>query len=366
VLSARVTAHHSALIFDRDLVVAFQGTVTRFNWTNPHVYIYVETRADTGELVEWEIETDATPILIRSGWAADSLVSGDIVSVRANPDRNSARRHALLVSVAKGDGAVLAARSNFLRRADATDSTAAASSLSGFWELGFADYTRFAASWPLVPSTTKGAASQAGYDIKSDSPEAQCVALPSPGLLAAPYLNEIEIHADSVVFRNERFNVERIVYMDGRGHPENGERSNQGHSIGWWEDGTLVVDTTLFTTHRSQFLGSGLPSGPDKHVVERYDLSDDGSRIVIEFRLDDPEYLAEPFTGTLSWYYAPHFDMLGFACDPEVSSRYSIAAIPLPALKHVVDRNDDYVLRRNAQRERRNIDVFVRNFFRFG
>ncbi len=118
-LSARVTAHHSALIFDRDLVVAFQGTVTRFNWANPHVYIYVETRADTGELVEWELETDATPILIRSGWAADSLVSGDIVSVRANPDRNSARRHALLVSVAKDDGAVLAARSNFLRSADA-------------------------------------------------------------------------------------------------------------------------------------------------------------------------------------------------------------------------------------------------------
>ncbi len=83
-LSAPVTAHHSALIFDRDLVVAFQGTVTRFNWTNPHVYIYVETRDDTGELVEWELETDATPILIRSGWAADSLVPGDIVSANDN------------------------------------------------------------------------------------------------------------------------------------------------------------------------------------------------------------------------------------------------------------------------------------------
>jgi hypothetical protein len=323
VLSAPAAAHHSALIFDRDSVVAFQGVVSRFNWTNPHVYIYVETRDDTGELVEWELETDATPILVRSGWTADSLASGDIVSVRANPDRNSARRHALLMSVTKDDGVVLAARSSFLRRADTNDSTAAASSLAGFWELGFADYTRFSASWPLVPPTTRGAASQAAYDIKSDSPEAQCVALPSPGLLAAPYLNEIEIQADSVVFRNERFNVERIVYMDGRGHPENGEFSNQGHSIGWWEEDVLVVDTTLFTTHRSQFLGSGLPSGPDKHVVERYALRDGGSRIVIEFRLNDPEYLAEPFTGTLSWYYAPHFDMLGFACDPEVSRRYS-------------------------------------------
>jgi len=154
--------------------------------------------------------------------------------------------------------------------------------------------------------------------------------------------------------------------MEGA-HAGEGERTLQGHPIGWWEGETLVVDTVGFADHWSPYgSGTGNPSGAEKHVVERYALSDDGSRIVIEFRLDDPEYLAEPFTGTLSWYYAPHFDMLGFACDPEVSSRYSIAAIPLPALKHVVDRNDDYVLRRNAQRERRNIDVFVRNFFRFG
>ncbi len=130
VLSAPAAAHHSALMFDRDSVVAFQGTVTRFNWTNPHVYIYVETRDDTGELVEWELETDATPILIRSGWAAESLVSGDIVSVRANPERNSTRQHALLVSIRREDGAVLAARSSFLRRPEAAESAAVASDLA--------------------------------------------------------------------------------------------------------------------------------------------------------------------------------------------------------------------------------------------
>lgn len=323
VLSAPAKAHHSALMFDRDSVVAFQGTVTRFNWTNPHVYIYVQTRDDTGELVEWELETDATPILIRSGWAADSLASGDTVSVRANPERNSTRQHALLVSISREDGTVLAARSNFLRRPEAAESASAASDLAGLWELGFADYTRFAAAWPLVPPTAAGQTFQAEYDVKADSPEARCVALPSPGILAAPYLNEIEVRSDRVLLRNERFNVERIVYMDGRGHPENGERSNQGHSIGWWEEEVLVVDTILFTTHRSQFLGSGLPSGADKHVVERYALSDDGSRIAIEFRLDDPEYLAAPFVGSLEWHYAPHFDMLGFDCDPEEAGRFS-------------------------------------------
>ena len=37
------TAHHSAKIFDPDTVLALPGTVTRFSWTNPHTYIYVET-----------------------------------------------------------------------------------------------------------------------------------------------------------------------------------------------------------------------------------------------------------------------------------------------------------------------------------
>ena len=322
-ICAPAAAHHSALIFDRSSVVAFQGVVTRFNWTNPHVYLYVETPDDNGEIVEWEIETDATPILVRSGWTADSLRPGDTVSLRANPERNAARRHGLLVSVAREDGVVLAARSNFLRRADAAGSSASAVDLSGIWELGFSDYTDFVRSWQTVPPTAEGRRFQAAYDVKSDSPEARCVALPSPGILAAPYLNEIEVRSNTVLLRNERFNVERVVYMDGREHPENGERSNQGHSIGRWEGDVLVVDTTLFEAHRSQFLGSGLPSGTDKHVVERFALSEDGTRLVIDYRLDDPEYLAEPLISTMEWYYAPHFDMLGFGCDPEVSSRYS-------------------------------------------
>jgi len=90
-------AHHSAKIFE-NTVIALPGTVTRYGWTNPHTYIYVETLDQNGEAVEWEIETDAIPILVRSGWGPDSFAPGDEVLVRARPDRNRDRRHALLVS----------------------------------------------------------------------------------------------------------------------------------------------------------------------------------------------------------------------------------------------------------------------------
>jgi hypothetical protein len=149
-----------------------------------------------------------------------------------------------------------------------------------------------------------------------------------PSFLVAPYLNEIEIHDDSIVIRNERFNAERVIYTDSRGHPEDGPRTNQGHSIGRWEGDTLVVDTALFADHRAPISGQqgneGVPSGPRKHAVERIRLSDDRTRLIFDWVVEDPDYLAEPFVGHTEWYYAPQFEFLGFGCDPEISRRYTL------------------------------------------
>ena len=116
--------------------------------------------------------------------------------------------------------------------------------------------------------------------------------------------------------------------MDGRGHPENGARTNQGHSIGRWEDDVLVVDTTHFEDH---LLGNSVPlsavqgiaSGAQKHVVERYQLSEDGTRLSIDFLVEDPEYLEEPFTATMEWDYASDIEPIRFGCEPEEARRFT-------------------------------------------
>jgi hypothetical protein len=327
VVAAPAMAHHSAKIF-AETVLALPGTVTRFSWTNPHTYIYVETVGPDGAPVEWEIETDAIPILARSGWTRDSFQPGDRVLIRARPDRNRDRRHALLVSAEKDSGAVLSARSYFLRRAEDTSNLARATDFSGRWELRFEDYATYYASWAQVPLTEKGAAASAEYSVRLDSPVADFVAPPMPSILVAPYLNRIELRDDAIVMYNERFNAERIIYTDGREHPANGPRTNQGHSIGRWEGETLVVDTTLFADNRAPVSGQqgneGVPSGAGKHTVERYRLSEDRTRLLIDFVVEDPEYLAVPFSGYVEWYFAPHLEYLGFGCDPEISRRYTL------------------------------------------
>jgi hypothetical protein len=306
------SAHHSRAEFAGVPAIVFQGRVARFNWANPHVYIYVETKDDAGKPVEWEIVTDAIPILARNGWTPDSLKTGDIVTVKATPSRDPEKKHALLESIRTADGAVLTPRGQ-----TAVPRVAAkAKDLSGTWQLpGGEDTGDFSKRWGAVALTEKGRAAKAAFR-QEDRPAAKCIASPTPMIMAMPYLNQIELRDDRVIMRSEFFNVERTIYTDGRGHPENGERTNQGHSIGRWEGDTLVVDTTLFADHRAPIRGpnEGVPSGAQRHVVERYRLSEDRTRLLIDFTVEDPEYLAEPFTGTLQWVYAPQLKMMGFDC----------------------------------------------------
>ena len=60
-----------------------------------------------------------------------------------------------------------------------------------------------------------------------------------------------------------------------------------------------------------------MPSGAQRHVTERYSLSEDRTRIHIEFTVVDPEFLAAPFTGTLEWVHVTDFEPMGFSCTPQ-------------------------------------------------
>jgi hypothetical protein len=307
--------------------IEVEGQVTLFDWTNPHVYIFVEATDDAGREIEWQFETDATPILLRNGWTRDSLLPGDRVSVRANPDRLAGRAHALMISIEKVDGTVLTPLSG---NTDALPHGTPTNTLAGIWEHGEDDFAAFRESAMFVSTTEKGTIARETYDIRTENPAADCVPYPSPMIVALPrYLNEISILDDRITIQNEFLDVERVIFTDGRGHPENGTRTNQGHSIGYWEDDVLVVDTTLFADNRSTMPGTGLPSGAQKRVVERYELSEDGTQISIDIVLEDPEYLAEPFTGSLEWNLSAYREISAFGCTIDQATRF-MAEPPAP------------------------------------
>jgi hypothetical protein len=105
-LCGPVTAHHSFAMFDQSKTVTLKGTVTQFQWTNPHAFIHIQVPDASGGKVEWQVELNSPNNLKRQGWKSTSLKAGDEVTLVLNPLRDGTRG-GLFVSVTLPDGTVL-------------------------------------------------------------------------------------------------------------------------------------------------------------------------------------------------------------------------------------------------------------------
>ena len=77
-------AHHSfAAEFDDKQPVTLDGTVVKFDFMNPHSWIYLDVKKADGTTERWSVETGSTNALFRRGWRKDSLRAGDLITVDA-------------------------------------------------------------------------------------------------------------------------------------------------------------------------------------------------------------------------------------------------------------------------------------------
>jgi Family of unknown function (DUF6152) len=88
-LSWPAAAHHSFAIYEKNKVLTLKGTVKTFQWTNPHVVVWLLVKPESGgEPEEWGIETTSPGVLTRSGWTRNSIKPGDEVTVEFAPLRD--------------------------------------------------------------------------------------------------------------------------------------------------------------------------------------------------------------------------------------------------------------------------------------
>lgn len=83
-----VFAHHSFTMFDMTKKVTLVGTVTEFEWTNPHSYIEIDVPDEQGAPKHWSIELGSPSILQQSGWKFNSLKKGDKTTLVISPLKN--------------------------------------------------------------------------------------------------------------------------------------------------------------------------------------------------------------------------------------------------------------------------------------
>ena len=77
-----VLAHHSfAAEFDSGKPISLAGVVTRLDWMNPHIWVYLDTKDESGAVGHWQCEGGPPNTLTRQGWSKDSLKIGDQVNI---------------------------------------------------------------------------------------------------------------------------------------------------------------------------------------------------------------------------------------------------------------------------------------------
>ena len=88
--SMPLLAHHGYAAYDETKEVTLRGTVTEFDWANPHTEIYFDVKNASGNIVHWGCETLSPTKLSRAGWSKDAVKPGDHITVTLVAARNGA------------------------------------------------------------------------------------------------------------------------------------------------------------------------------------------------------------------------------------------------------------------------------------
>jgi hypothetical protein len=201
--------------------------------------------------------------------------------------------------------------------------------VSGVWTRGGRSVTP-----SDLPLNARGIALKEAID-ESLAPMYDCVPATVPHILGDPYNFSIEQRPDRVIIRFEKDAVTRTVWLEGHGHRQAtpNDYAVQGYSMGRYEKGQLVVETTKYT-----FDPGGLedkppmvPSSTQKKTIERY--SRDGNKLTAAVVLEDPLIIKEPVRFTFE--FQPTKDALVEwpECDP-VQSRAPLNYMPVNQLKY--------------------------------
>jgi hypothetical protein len=106
-----VLAHHSfGAEYDAKQPVTLKGTVTKFEWTNPHARFYIDVKDESGNVTNWNLELASPNVLNRQGWTRHSLNIGDAITVEGSRAKDGAHM-ANARTVTLADGKKVGARS---------------------------------------------------------------------------------------------------------------------------------------------------------------------------------------------------------------------------------------------------------------
>ena len=177
---------------------------------------------------------------------------------------------------------------------------------------------------PFIPTQLPLKARAIGFIQAFDEalgPKYDCAPATMPSLVIDPYNFAIEQQRDQLVLTYEKDDIVRTIWLNEAGpKPTVYDQYWQGHSVGHYENGVLIVETTKFP-----FDPTGLddmyniPSSTQKRVVERYWRESD--TLKADIVTEDPLFLTRPVQFQFEWQKTDDELVLPYACDPELAKQ---------------------------------------------
>jgi hypothetical protein len=331
-VSTAAWAHHGFGRFDPTQDITVEGTLTGVDFVNPHAYLYFDKVGADGSVTAMRCEMRAATVLRRSGWTPEMFVTGAHVKISGNPHRDDPAS-CYIETLAIG-GAPELERYQQLAPVPAVTSNRPLRlsngelNISGEWaqeqyliarppegqgrgglapksmvaavesgELAFADVPN--AGWGARPVTFTAAGQAAADALRAvppqDNPRSRCeiTSILFDWVFDGP-INRITQKEDEITIEYGRGLV-RTIYMDMTTHPTNITPSRAGHSIGHWEDDTLVVDTVGFAPGS---LAGTVAHTDQLHVVERFTLDPETFALKRDYVAEDPTYFTDQYGGS--------------------------------------------------------------------
>jgi hypothetical protein len=347
-----LSGHHvPAAKFDPAKPITLKGSVSKIDWLNPHVHIFMEVR-DAKGTASWAVELESTVDLRRNGWTADTVKLGDVITVAGIPARDGSRQAwANSVTVDSTGRQVFTVKPYeppplpnpvppTPRWADGQPRLGPPEGQAGgYWD--FPSATMLVEQGVTVEADKHGllkniadASKVAPFQpwardlfvyrqrnfLKDDPMFLDCKPQAGPRMYQVPYgvsfLEERERKRVRVLMGGGNQNW-RFIYLDGRpqtGLPDGNAEDPLyfGHAVGRWEGDTLVVDSKGFHD-RFWFSNGGLPHTPQLHLIERYSRPDLYT-LRYEVTIDDPGAYTRTWVSGWTLRWVPNEELPVYYC----------------------------------------------------
>lgn len=328
-LSGAALAHHSLLTYDTSEIVEFEGEVTDVFWRNPHVRLIVRSVDEAGDERIWTAEGSPVNAMERAGIHQALVAVGDHVRLAGHPSgfyENEVR----LVLLVRDDGqayaidadsvaafGLLADAPQVIRTGDAAAIAADGLDVDGIfrvWTNRDRHWMRDSREWwaRTHPLTEAARARLDVWDQETDDPAIQCIPAGMPEAMLMPFPIEFVDRGGIIVLNIEEWDNSRTIHLNADPDADV-PPSRLGYSVGHWEGDTLIVETSRIDY--PYFNDQGIPQSEDLEIVERFTLSENGTKLDWTATVTDPETFTEPIImPEFHWDWIPGQEIKPYNC----------------------------------------------------